>query len=191
MNYLIVVFISIIILLLTGCSNKKEKEAIKYIMTTPSNITIEMIDGKLLTQQKKLDDSSLLGIDLNNNEIRDDVEIKILSHYKIPVHRAIMFQVARTEQRMLSNPYMIKQAKILEKTSSEILGCIGYLTEYKKIPKINNIYKTLNKWQYNNKKRVQKYRDYDRALSGGVYSIPKSWSQYCQFDIEKVLNLSY
>jgi hypothetical protein len=176
---------------LTGCNNKKEKEAIKYIMTTPSNITIEMIDGKLLPQQKKLDDSSLLGIDLNNNEIRDDVEIKIFNHYTIPVHRAIMFQAARTKQRMLSNPYMIKQAKILEKISSEILGCIGYLTEYKKIPEINNIYKTLNKWQYNNKKRVEKYRDYDKALSGGVYSVPKSWSQYCQFDIEKVLNLSY
>ena len=184
------IFISIIFVL-SGCDNKKEKEAIKYIMTTPSNITVEMIDGKLLPKQQKLDDNTLIGIDLNHNEIRDDVEIKIYNHYKMPIHRAIMFQAARTKQRIFSNPYMIKQAKILEKTSTELVGCIRYLIEYKKIPKINNIYKTLNNWQYNNKKRVNKYMKYNQALSGGVYSVPKSWSQYCQFDIEKVLNITY
>ena len=190
MKYFLRFFIGFIFFFV-GCDNKKEKEAIDNVLITPANITVDMVEGKFLPKQKILDNETLLGIDANNNRIRDDIELKIFDIYKLPIHRAIMLQAFRTEQIMLSNPYMIKHAKMLSKVDGEILGCIGYLEEYKKIPRIKKVAKTIINWQYNNKKRAKKYSKYNRALSGGVYSIPKSWSQYCQFDIDSILNIEY
>ena len=45
----------------------------------------------------------------------------------------------------------------------------------------------INKWQFNNEARVRKYFQYDRALSGGVYSIREGMLQDCEFDVDKVL----
>ena len=168
---------------------EKQKEYIKRALTTPPNLSIETILGKNLPTQKIVDDDSLLGIDNNHNEIRDDIELKIFAAFKTPIQRAIFLQSFRAEQRMLTDPYLIKNAKIWAKATDEVLGCIGYLHEYKNIPLNKKVANTILSWRYNNEKRVSKYFEYDQALSGGVYSIPKSWSQYCQFDVEAVLKL--
>jgi len=63
---------------------EKQKEYIKRALTTPPNLSIETILGKNLPTQKIVDDDSLLGIDNNHNEIRDDIELKIFAAFKTP-----------------------------------------------------------------------------------------------------------
>ena len=142
-------FLSVIGLSLYGFkySIEGQKKQIKRALTPPPNLSIETIQGKHLPTQKIVDDDTLLGIDHNHNGIRDDIELKIFETYKNPIKRAILLQSSRAHQRMLTDPYLLRNAKYWEKSSSKYIDCIGYLYENKKIQKMDrNIVQTVSEW---------------------------------------------
>ena len=169
---------------------ESQKVQIERAFIAPSNLSIDTILGKNLPTEKILDDESLLGIDTNHNEIRDDIELKVFETFKSPIKRALLLQIFRTEQRMLMDPNLIKNARYWAIADSKYGGCDRYLHLFENIEVIRgkDIDMVLD-WQYNNAKRIKTYRNYDRALSGGVYSIPKESLQACEFDVEAVLQL--
>ena len=60
---------------------------------------------------KTLNDSTLLGIDVNNNGVRDDVERWIYEEYKDkhPIHIDIAMQAARGYKLILETPERAKE----------------------------------------------------------------------------------
>jgi len=60
---------------------------------------------------KALNDSTLLGIDSNDNGVRDDVERKVYTTYKKAIERTVMMQAFRAKQKMLADPDMVKNVR--------------------------------------------------------------------------------
>ncbi len=149
------------------------------------------VDGHRLPPEPdpKINNATLLGVDVNNNGVRDDVERKVYATYKKAIERAVMMQAFRTEQAMLADPDLVKNAEEWEKRDTQAMDCDAYLyLKYNK-PFIKKMGQTIISWQINTEKRVEKYYKYDRALSGGVYSINEGTLQDCEFDVERVLEM--
>jgi len=149
------------------------------------------VDGHRLPPEPdpKINNATLLGVDVNNNGVRDDVERKVYATYKKAIERAVMMQAFKTAQAMLADPDLIKNAREWEKKDTKAMDCDAYLYLNKNKPFIKNMGKIINNWQINTEERIKKYFKYDQALSGGVYSITDGTLQDCEFDVEKVLEM--
>ncbi len=142
-----------------------------------------------------LNNSTLLGIDRNNNGVRDDVEIWIYETYKDkhPIHIDIAMQAGRAYKQVLETP---EKAREIHDFVTAPLDCEAY---YKYSAKWHNepllIKKTENitnryfrhKIYFNTKERMKAYKLYDHLLSGGVYSslTDKEEKAACDFDTTK------
>ena len=99
---------------ITDTTIKALKEGSSTIQAKVDNITsnkITLIVYKEINKHRlppkpdpKLNNSTLLGIDTNNNGVRDDVERKIYFRYKKPVIQAYMMQSAKSYRKILDNP---------------------------------------------------------------------------------------
>ena len=81
-----------------------------------NNLNLEIyweVNGHRLPPEpdKALNDSTLLGIDSNDNGVRDDVERKVYATYKKAIERAVIMQAFRAKQEMLADPDMVKNAR--------------------------------------------------------------------------------
>ena len=127
-----------------------------------------------------VNNSTLLGVDVNHNGIRDDAERWIILHYakdpKYPKTKtAIALQYAWASQKILENPTMESS-----KYEDDALACEFYwfdtktkgLSGFKSVqysikhkvfgaPKIKDVI-------YNTKERIQRKFSYNRALSGHI-----------------------
>ena len=139
-------------------------------------------------------DATLLGVDSNDNGVRDDVERWLLERYKNqhPIVTEVAMQGARAWQKVMENPY---DAYETDKYFSAAQFCEGYFSTYasdfghpilihEKIM-INKIpSKVLNTIDRNNA-----YNFYDSKLSGGSFEIP--WGSecinYCDFNVTRLL----
>jgi hypothetical protein len=144
----------------------------------------------------ELNDSTLLGIDSNNNGVRDDVERWLIVRYKDnhKIVTEIGFQGAKADQFMLANPDKPFES---EKIIDYAIACNAYFrndaSAYSE-PIIANhtiitstAYKTV---QFNTEARIRAYLAYDKALSGGVYEIikhSKDRRAACDFDVDELL----
>ena len=160
--------------------------------TTSNKLSITVykdINGYKLPPEpdETLNNSTLLGIDSNNNGVRDDVERKIINKYKAePIKIEVQMTSVKVYQQILENP--IGNAEVLQKKLSINIDCEMYLLhqgielEDDRIDFIENI-------TYNTKQRVKAYLQYNQALSGGVYGGPRSNynAQACDFDVEQML----
>jgi len=163
---------------------------IKYRFYVP-----EVINGYVLPPEPDpdLNNATLLGIDSNDNGIRDDVErfivIKYEDHHKIVTE--IGFQGARAYQKILENPLNTAEN---HKALHDALDCNFYFesrAQYFGDPilvnhYIDDKYKSL---ELNTKARVKTYLEYDNKLSGGVYEMTKAdkMKQKCAFDVDGLL----
>ena len=152
----------------------------------PSHIDIKAIkpiyiDGFLLPHEvdETLNNSTLLGIDDNNNSIRDDVERWILLDMEFnPGHskaeRAIALQLAKAFQMTLSNPTNIddKPTQALH----EAIECQAYYM-YVKYDNILDDFmiikqgKLMKDITFNTKERLKTYWSYDATLGGRVFTL--------------------
>ncbi len=159
--------------------------------TVKLNIYLE-VDGHRLPPEPdpKINNATLLGVDVNNNGVRDDVERKVYATYKKAIERAVMMQAFRTEQAMLADPDLVKNAEEWEKKIWKAINCNDYLNSYKNVNPLSrqDVINT-TEWQFNTEQRVKKYFEYDQTLSGGVYSINEGTLQDCEFDVERVLEM--
>ena len=140
--------------------------------------------------------ATLVGIDSNDNGVRDDVERWIYTTFedKHPVHIEVGMQSARTWKRIFEGG----ADKALETVEfvHAALACQSYYKVYAKYydePIL--IFESISLFQQVKRKvlsipeRTEAFFAYDKALSGGVYTLPKSGTRkgQCDFDTAKVV----
>ena len=180
---------------------KQEKNIIlqaKLNAVTSNAVALEIyqeINGHKLPPEpdETLNNSTLLGIDSNDNGVRDDVERWIYEEYKEkhPVHIDIAMQAGRAYKLVLETPgrakeihdevrkplhcqfYYESDAKYLNES---ILVTEDIVSEYFR----SNIY-------YNTKERMSAYIQYDTLLSGNTYTLPSFVEEKnaCNFNTSK------
>ncbi len=167
-------------------------------ITTTKALNIRIykeINGHKLPPEpnKALNDSTLLGIDVNNNGVRDDVERKIYFRYKRPIEQAYMMQYAVRYPKLLEDPIIAAASEELEKENWNLYSCNGYLNEKLDILVPDNSVDFMENAYFNTKERMRAYIDFNEAMSGGVYHIPfhdeDMKKENCDFNITKMLEL--
>ena len=129
--------------------------------------------------------ATLLGIDSNDNGVRDDVERKIIIKYQKPIEIELMMANSKVTQEILESS--LDKAQELQKKFSRVGDCEMYLFRMG-IDIVDSVGDSEN-YTYNIKSRAKKYMEYNKALSGGVYGgSPLNYnSGACDFDVEQML----
>ena len=147
----------------------------------------EVINGYTLPPEPDptVNNGTLLGIDVNNNGVRDDVERKIVIKYVKPIEIELMLSYAKVDQEILAS--LESDVLVLERKGSRVSDCEMYLL--KQGIDIKNSISDSENFTYTTKSRAEKYMNYNKALSGGVYgSSPTDWNAVaCDFDVEQML----
>ena len=137
---------------------------------------------------KTLNDSTLLGIDSNNNGVRDDVERWIFEEYKEPIVQAVAMQNARAFGIILVEP---SRARETIKFSDALIECQSYY-KYQDSRKIiergTSLIKESRPLILNTRERNRAYYEYNQALSGGIYSLGdrNKYKGSCDFNETKI-----
>jgi len=147
---------------------------------------------------EKKNNETLLGIDSNNNGIRDDVEIWILKTYstqKYPKTKiAIAMQYAKAAQKILENP-TIKSKRYLDNA----VDCENYIL-FDKAKKLNLksfkavkftvdnaiINNSLRDQIFNTKNRIEQYFKFNTSCSGHIFEVGESNENVCAFNIHEL-----
>ncbi|MDD2566984.1 MAG: hypothetical protein PHS10_03270 [Thiovulaceae bacterium] len=141
-----------------------------------------------------INNSTLLGIDTNDNGVRDDVERWIYEEYKEkhPIHIDIAMQAGRAYKQVLETPE--RALEIHETVVNAPLYCAWYYQKgalyFNETLFINNnerIDAPVKSKYFNTKERSDVYWQYDTLLSGGSYPLPKAQNRksYCDFNTSK------
>ena len=182
-----IVTILAILVWVTGCSQSD-------VDTTSTNEAIEVIHGYTLPPEpdKTINNSTLLGIDSNNNGVRDDVEIWILKKYKDkhPIYTEIAMQDGRVRKIVLESP---QKAKESFNSVTSALTCYSYYSDCSENNSsihvdIDITYnQSFEEKFYNTENRKKAHREFGAALSGGSYTIPwcSESKKYCDFNTTK------
>jgi len=143
----------------------------------------------------KINNATLLGVDVNHNGVRDDVERYILKTYgKEKITIEIGFQVARAYNTVIKNP---EKAMEVDKVITAAQDCASYFETFANffgdpiLLKNTDIVtsKKFKSIQLNTAPRIRAYLEYNRNLSGQVFTstqIDKQKEQ-CAFDVDKLL----
>ena len=170
------------------------------LLLLTSNIYPETINGHTLPPEPdpKINNSTLLGIDSNNNGVRDDVERLIIieeaKNTNFPkTWTAIKLQFASAWQKMLKNP-TIESRRYLGEASA----CREYfINKHTK----NMSYKDYRKWRkshsgilgvklqdklFNTRERIMQRFEFNRVCSGNIFSPRKHELSACQTNIDEL-----
>jgi len=160
----------------------------------------ETINGYLLPPEpdETLNNSTLLGIDSNDNGVRDDVErLIIIEESKNPnfpkTHTALSLQYAGAWQKVLNNPTLDSRIN-LEKHAS----CKRY---FKKKYTRDMSFSDIMKWKkenktvlgikiedkiFNTKLRIEQSFEFNQACSGNIFDLPPAELSACQINIDEL-----
>jgi len=159
---------------------------------TISVYPILIINGYRLPPEpnEEENNATLEGIDSNDNGVRDDVERWIYTTFedKHPVHIEVGMQSARTWKRIFEDPSNPETTKMVDAA----IDCATYYKIYSDPLLIFEHISIFHKvrWQTtNNKEREEAFVAYDKALSGGVYTLTKvnKLKEQCTFDIDNIV----
>ncbi len=169
------------------------------VFSNTVNLTIAtIINGYVLPPEPDpaVNNATLLGVDANDNGVRDDVERFIVIKYK-DQHKIVTeigFQGARAYQMIVENPLNTEEN---HKALHDAMDCNHYYKFTAKYANngdsvlidhyIDSGYKNL---QLNTKARVKAYLEYDKQLSGGVYNatpLGEDEKRNCNFDVNALL----
>jgi len=163
---------------------------------TSNTLTLEIyreINGHRLPPEPDpiVNNSTLLGIDVNNNGVRDDVERWIYTYYEKPIEHAVIMQSARAYQIVIQEPekalenlqYILDASDCesywsMSEEDAKSQGEAFWLEEYK------NYSKEMKPVQFNTADRFLTYKKFNQTLSGGVYSSSSlnEWKNRCDFN---------
>jgi hypothetical protein len=186
------ILIALLMLLISGCSDTKKDET----AGTDTNATPLVINGYTLPPEPdpKVNNSTLLGIDSNDNGVRDDVERRIYLEQKKAVDRAVLMQEAKAWQTLFIDP--AGDAIATEKRISRVMECSAFVMfrygiqlELNKADPIGSLI-YIKELTLNTPSRMKAYLQYDQALSGGVYSASPPWvldDSVCDFNVTQVV----
>jgi len=155
-----------------------------------SIVIYKEIDGHRLPPEPdpQVNNATLLGIDINNNGVRDDVERWIYSTYDKSIERAVLMQRAKAYQIIIVEPEkafvnlpVMQAATRCESYWSmraKRKGELVWLDEYREYSK------EIRPIQFNTAARFLAYDKYNQMLSGGVFSGDKfeDWKGKCDFN---------
>lgn len=152
------------------------------------------VNGYILPPEpdETLNNSTLLGIDVNNNGVRDDVERWIFLEMKIyngyeKIEQAIAMQQAKANQMALADPANTDD-KVHDAISAGV-DCWGWYHYSKQLPLNDGGWDYMNAIDdkcFNTRERLKTYLKYDASLSGRVFtSTPTLQSKsQCETDID-------
>jgi hypothetical protein len=161
----------------------------------------EVIDGYQLPPEPdpKVNNSTLLGIDSNNNGVRDDVERYIYFRFRdfenAETDRAIAMQYAQATQIVIQEPEKAYEKKTY-KMMDDALDCQWYyfnkylinihnFREREKYRQKHDIFdEKMKDVIFNTKERLEAYLKYNDALSGHVYESRVKTKDKCAIDID-------
>jgi len=183
------------ILTISGCGGDGDSPDGTSPSTEATTQEPLVIDGYTLPPDPgEAGKATLLGIDSNDNGIRDDVERAIYLTYNRPMEREIVIQFAREFEMVMKDPIAMATSEEFQKISFKSLACAGYLRvnynldldkKYKESP----ITFLLNSYM-NTKDRIKARMEWNGASSGGVYSVPgieDNSADACDFNITEVI----
>ena len=179
------ILILFLVLSISGCTEVKEPEIINGYILPPE-------------PDETLNNSTLLGIDSNDNGVRDDVErLIIIEEAKNPnfpkTHIALSLQYAWAWQKVLENP-TIENRIYLEKYST----CERY---FKKKHTSNMSFMDIMKWRkenktflgiafedkiFNTKERIEQSFEFNQACSGNIFDLPPAELSSCRTNIDEL-----
>ena len=117
-----------------------------------------------------------MGIDKNANGVRDDIESYIKANFTEPKKQKALMQYAKGFQEgLLVDPNDREQARAVSNKKGRLAKCV-WDTFGRKADDPNNGYVLTDKiraYTTNTKARLKAYLDYDKALSGMVFSLPR------------------
>jgi len=141
---------------------------------------------------KATNDATLLGVDVNGNDVRDDVERWIYETYKDkhPVHIDIAMQAGRAWQKVLEDPTKAKEIYPVVDAASSCEAYFEVCIDKSSKLFIKDWINTKNfrrKILFNTKERIDAYWQYDKLLSGDTYTIPwcSEKKNLCDFNTSK------
>ncbi|WP_456401593.1 hypothetical protein [Hydrogenimonas sp.] len=143
------------------------------LYSNPLTLTIYWeVDGHRLPPEPdpKVNNATLLGVDVNRNGVRDDVERWIYKEYKNLIERGIMLQNAYGLQKKISN---IGKAHEYIKLTNKSLSCEYYLEEkydwFRRKYEYTTTIHELKKIQFNTIKRHIAYERYNAEFNGKTF----------------------
>jgi len=154
----------------------------------------EIINGHVLPPEPDpvKNNATLLGIDVNHNGVRDDVERWIYETYKDkhPIYIDIAMQAARAYKLVLEHP---ERAKEIVPIVSAPIFCEGYYrvfadmfgdVKYIKKKILDSDFDTI---YFNISERMKVYLKYQQYLSGDTYMVPRpsEGKRHCDFNTSK------
>lgn len=135
----------------------------------------ELIEGHLLPHEPENPDETLLGVDENDNGVRDEVErwiYKNMPTYHHPeIERVIAMQDAEAYQMALVDP--TNQGDHVVNAIHRASNCWWYYQSLKSLPMDGAVQKfnaKLTDKSFNTKERLKAYFDYDYSLKGRVFT---------------------
>ena len=179
--------------LVSGCTAEKRNA----LQPSPNSNPV-VINGHTLPPEPdpKVNNSTLLGIDSNNNGVRDDVEIWIYQTYKDkhPIYIDIAMQSGRANKLILVHP---EKALEIHNEVNKAVYCQSYYKYYAsyfndpiliKENAVNEYFRS--KIYFNTRERMDAYNQYDNLLSGGMYTLPsmEEEKKACDFNTSKYLD---
>jgi len=173
----------------------------RYVVATMIALTMlyaaepEVIHGHILPPEPDpmVNNSTLLGIDANENGVRDDVERWIYETYKDkhPVHIDIALQAARAYKKVLETPEKAREIHDEVRKARHCEFYYKYDAKYFNEPLlVENDFDTKylrKKIYFNTEERKNAYTQYDTLLSGDSYALPKKEDEKkaCDFNTSK------
>ena len=136
--------------------------------------------------------ATLVGIDSNDNGVRDDVERAIYTTYPTKIRQQVLMQTARADQQMLADPDGVENAVKWQKImTNNTIACDSYL--YRTFGLGFDLPSTafLENALYNTKERVKRYLEYNHALGGGVYGVKEEEriESACEFNVPEAMGI--
>ena len=163
------------------------------LLLLTANTYSETINGHILPPEPdpKINNATLLGTDVNENGVRDDVERWIYKTYKDKhlIHIDIAMQAGRAYKLILETP---KRAKEIRLNVNGALFCASYYefeAQFFHDPILvhERIDTPVKSKYFNTRERSNVYWQYDTLLSGDSYAIPKDseMKSLCDFNTSK------
>jgi hypothetical protein len=141
-----------------------------------------------------INNSTLLGIDVNNNGVRDDVErwifldMKIYNGYE-KIEQTIAMQEAKANQMALKDPTnKDDRVQIAINAAFDCWVWYDYIKDLPKIGNLNQFSRAIDDKSFNTKERLKTYWQYDSSLAGRVFtSTPTLKTQtQCEVSIDEL-----
>jgi len=175
-NIIKLILVLFLVLFISGCVQKREPEIVNSYILPPE-------------PDETLNNSTLLGIDSNDNGVRDDVERWIFLEMEIyngyeKIEQVIAMQEAKANQMALIDPANTDDK--VHEAMNAASDCWEWYDYSKSLPLRNGMVKfsrDLQDKSFNTKNRLKTYFQYDSTLAGRVFSLTATLKTQTQCEI--------